>query len=174
MARHLIAAFEKFGEKSETVSDLQLRVVFLLSAPSTPQDVVDEVIADAKAGKPVTDTTVKNKIQAKSKAKQPKLAKPKPEDSAAVYAQVKAMQQAAIKEGKPIIGESTLEAQPVPWEKMTPRERCLDRVRPCIIMFLGEAYADRAGMFADLRDLIDRIEAEPEFDETEEDEEIAP
>ncbi|WP_315730198.1 DUF3102 domain-containing protein [Bradyrhizobium sp. SZCCHNRI2010] len=68
MAQHLMNAFEKFSGKSETISDLRMSVVFLLAAPNTPQGVVDDVIADAKAGKPVTTGTVKKQIM-KAKTK---------------------------------------------------------------------------------------------------------
>jgi hypothetical protein len=62
MAQHLINATTKFGANAKRVSDLPQRVVFLLAAPSTPEEVVDDVIAEAKAGKPVTTATVKKKI----------------------------------------------------------------------------------------------------------------
>ncbi|WP_315792685.1 DUF3102 domain-containing protein [Bradyrhizobium sp. SZCCHNRI1002] len=62
MAQHLINATSKFGANAKRVSDLPQRVVFLLAAPSTPEEVVDDVIAEAKAGKPVTTATVKKKI----------------------------------------------------------------------------------------------------------------
>jgi hypothetical protein len=79
MAQHLMNSYAKFGGKSETISDLRMSVVFLLAAPSTPKEVIEDTIADAKAGKPVTTASVKKKIKkAKQPAAKPKAKEPKP------------------------------------------------------------------------------------------------
>jgi hypothetical protein len=144
---------------------LPLSGLYQLASPSTPDEVVDTVIERAAAGERITGTTVKQKIKKAKKAKQSKRAKATPEDSAAVFAQVQAM--AAIDEDKPVEAVPAEAAQKP--EKMTPRERCFDDIRWTITVHLAKTYGtDRARMFADLRDLIDRIEAEPEFDDEEE------
>ena len=49
--------------KTEIISDLSPTTLYLLAAPSTPEDIGKEVIADIEAGKPVGDRQVKARIQ---------------------------------------------------------------------------------------------------------------
>jgi hypothetical protein len=51
-ARNYMNAYDRFGSNPKRVLDLELanRTLYLLAAPSTPQEAVDEVIAAAEAG----------------------------------------------------------------------------------------------------------------------------
>jgi hypothetical protein len=62
MAEHCINAWRTFGENPKRVSDLPARVIFQLSAPSTPQAVRDEVLDLKATGKTITASVVKDKI----------------------------------------------------------------------------------------------------------------
>lgn len=50
-ARLFMSAAERFGTKTEMIADLSATVVYLLSAPSTPDKVVETVIERAEDGK---------------------------------------------------------------------------------------------------------------------------
>ncbi|MBF0437211.1 MAG: DUF3102 domain-containing protein [Magnetococcales bacterium] len=57
-ARNFMTVAERFGSKSATVADFTPKVLYLLASPSTPEDVVDKAVGEAKAGNPVTSIEV--------------------------------------------------------------------------------------------------------------------
>jgi hypothetical protein len=66
--------------KSVTVTDLELPVkaIYLLAAPSTPEEARDEIIEHAKTGEPISTATVKQtitKTRTDTKSKQPQAAR---------------------------------------------------------------------------------------------------
>lgn len=58
-ARNFMNVALQFGDKSETVSDLGAKVLYLLAAPSTPDDVRTAVVQRAEQGEPITTETVR-------------------------------------------------------------------------------------------------------------------
>lgn len=58
-ARNFMSACERFGSKTEMVSDLTVGVLYALAAPSTDDAVVEEVIERAEAGEKITPDDVK-------------------------------------------------------------------------------------------------------------------
>lgn len=80
-AERYMLAFAEFGDKRDTVSDLPDTVIHMLAAPSTPPEVKEAVLADAKAGQPPKPAAVKQMIvkakaaKAATPAKSQKLAK---------------------------------------------------------------------------------------------------
>lgn len=53
-AQRFMSVAENLGDKSVTVSHLHSKVLYALAAPSTPQEVRDEVIEKAEQGESVT------------------------------------------------------------------------------------------------------------------------
>ncbi|GJD82367.1 hypothetical protein [Methylobacterium haplocladii] len=63
-------AAEKLGSKSEIVSHLPVTTIHLLSAPSTPADVRDEILEQLATGERPSPAEIKNKVKlAKSESK---------------------------------------------------------------------------------------------------------
>ena len=58
-AQRFMAVAEKFGAKYDIVSDLSPTVLYELAAPSTPDETIDEIVEQARAGKRVTVAEVK-------------------------------------------------------------------------------------------------------------------
>jgi hypothetical protein len=75
-ARNYIGVYEMVEGKLENVSNLNLTlmVLYLIKAPSTPQEVRDEVLEQAKSGKPVTVAGVKAQIASAKSAPAVKMA----------------------------------------------------------------------------------------------------
>jgi hypothetical protein len=66
-AQNFMGVAEQFGDKYETVSHLPPKVLYALAAPSTPEEVRDNVVEMAKRGDRVTTKTVtelKEKLKA--------------------------------------------------------------------------------------------------------------
>lgn len=58
-ARNFISVAEKFGTKSATVADLTASVLYALSSPSTPDEVVSEVVERTDGGERFTAADVR-------------------------------------------------------------------------------------------------------------------
>ncbi|MEY9782287.1 hypothetical protein [Sinorhizobium fredii] len=58
-ARNFISVATRFGDKTAIVADLQPTVVYALAAPSTPDDVVEEVTERASNGETFTAADIK-------------------------------------------------------------------------------------------------------------------
>ena len=58
-AQRFMAVAEKFGAKYDIVSDLSPSVLYELAAPSTPDETIDEIVGQARAGNRVTVAEVK-------------------------------------------------------------------------------------------------------------------
>jgi hypothetical protein len=74
-AQNYMRAAEWAEGKNEIISHLSPTAVYALAAPSTPTAVTDRVIADSKAGKPVTDEYVKRHIKAAKEQERKKKAR---------------------------------------------------------------------------------------------------
>lgn len=62
-ALNYINMYARFGDKLETVSNLQGQVLRMLAAPGTQQKVVDRILMRKKAGEQVTIDSVKQEIE---------------------------------------------------------------------------------------------------------------
>jgi N6-adenosine-specific RNA methylase IME4 len=65
-ARRFMDAHKRFGNKPDTVSDLPPRVLFVLAAPSTPDETVDRVLNRKQAGEKITIAYIKQENAAQS------------------------------------------------------------------------------------------------------------
>jgi hypothetical protein len=148
---------------------LPLSGLYQLAAPSTPDEVRDTIIDRAAAGEQITAATIaatveaKSKSSSKSKSKSKLSSKSMSESTLELTLTTTDDRESARQYAEQLKAQRDAE----PWEKMTPRERCLDRIRYFIAMYVEEAHGeDRARMFADLHDLLDRIESELVAEET--------
>lgn len=67
-ARRFMNVAERFGSKTASLSDLSKETIYELAAPSTPEPVIQEVIARTEAGEILTVAEVKSlKMQLKAK-----------------------------------------------------------------------------------------------------------
>ena len=62
-ARNYMRAATWAEGKTEIISDLSPTTLYLLAAPSTPEDIWKEVIADIDAGKPIDEKKIKRRVQ---------------------------------------------------------------------------------------------------------------
>ena len=62
-ARNYMSVAAWAEAKSATVADLAPATLYLLAAPSTPEDIENEVLADIESGKPVDTKEVKARIE---------------------------------------------------------------------------------------------------------------
>lgn len=60
-ARNFMNVASRFGDKTETISDLPATVLYLLAAPSTPEEIVEQVIAGVV---PATKGAIREAIEA--------------------------------------------------------------------------------------------------------------
>lgn len=65
MAQHWMNVADKFGDKSEKFSELPVSTLYLLAAPSTPEEAVTEIEEKLDAGERVTVKQVKEVIELK-------------------------------------------------------------------------------------------------------------
>lgn len=95
-ARNMMSIATKFGAKSETVSDLNVSVLYLLAGDSVPEEAREEVIQRAAAGETVTKAAAKAVIEA---------SKPKAEHTVNGWfaSKPKATAKAVIEEHRPAV-----------------------------------------------------------------------
>lgn len=63
-ARNFMRVSERFEEKSITVMDFSVSALYLLAAPSTPQEAIDEAMQRADSGEKITKSLAKQIIEA--------------------------------------------------------------------------------------------------------------
>src|SRR4051812_33699293 len=62
-ARNFMRAAERFGAKSEIVSDLPATTIYMLAAPSTPETVREDVVRRIEAGERLVPAEVKKLVK---------------------------------------------------------------------------------------------------------------
>jgi DNA repair exonuclease SbcCD ATPase subunit len=94
-AQNFMNVTERFGGKSEIISDFKPTLLYLLAAPSTPDEVVEQVIEKVEAGETVTPKEVK---ELKQKLKATEAALVKAESDVSMLRQTNLLAQQKIEE----------------------------------------------------------------------------
>jgi hypothetical protein len=66
-AENYMSVAKEFGNKSETVADLPLKLLYGLAAPSTPKQIREKVVADLEAGKTIDHRAITKEISVSRK-----------------------------------------------------------------------------------------------------------